>query len=425
MPTKVSRAAIIIPFVILALQRLTPVAYAIELSQEATVSATATVPATLATSSDTLAPSNPILVHPQDGSLISDNQPEFVWLKSSDPNGNVVTYTLYLNGVATYLGISNIGNSSGNGYTARLDGSEVKLRVTTPIVDGVYNWSVSAQDGSGNTARSTSWSLTIDTMAPLLTLVDLDTHHLPPIIQGSNFDIVGPKNIDFAVQSDPSSMIQLSLTQSDQSSTPMELSNQSNGTGLAYFAPYLNPGVYIVTLLAVDPSGNITILPDFTLTITQAELTIPLPDIPGIPDFPQSYSLPYTPLTLPSLPATIANLRSTSYNLPSLIILLLAIFALILLILAWKKKYNLILLNPDGHPLTNTKIYHSIPSTQTFLSPILMTDHDPLSYTLASSDHGQLYIKGLRRYSTLTIITKQSTIVLSLSVSAPVYTLTI
>ena len=183
--------------------------------QDATISATATVP-TLSDTSDRTPPTTPILVRPEDGTITGNNQPDFVWKSSTDTGSNTIIYTLYLNGIATYLGISNLGNSSGNGYSARIDGIETKLTVNIPLPDGNYNWYVTATDPSGNTGTSASWNLTIDTVAPSLTVVDLENYHNPTIAEGSNFDIDGPKDIHFTVQSDPYATVQMTLFPSSE-----------------------------------------------------------------------------------------------------------------------------------------------------------------------------------------------------------------
>ena len=380
--------------------------------QDATISATATVP-TLSDTSDRTPPTTPILVRPEDGTITGNNQPDFVWKSSTDTGSNTIIYTLYLNGIATYLGISNLGNSSGNGYSARIDGIETKLTVNIPLPDGNYNWYVTATDPSGNTGTSASWNLTIDTVAPSLTVVDLDNYHNPTIAEGSNFDIDGPKDIHFTVQSDPYATVQMTLFPSSEPcdsecSELLRLSATSNSSGFSYLNQHLIPGVYTITILAIDQAGNITVLPSFTITIHQATLII---KVPGITE--PIINIPYTPIAqLPaSLPATVSIIASRGTLLYPLI-LLLALILIVLLIILWKRKYNLILLNDQGIPLENTIIYHSIPKSK-----------DPISYKLAHNDHGRLFIPHLTRYSTLTIRTDTRTYILSISVSSKLYTI--
>jgi len=147
--------------------------------QSATVSATATIQSTTPTTSDTTSPTKPILIRPVDGTITSDLHPEFVWTQSTDPNGNVVIYTLYLNNVATFLGISNQGNSSGVGYTARIESSSLRLLPNADLSYGSYDWYIAASDLSGNTSYSTTWHLVISPPLTPLTIPPSGRSPLP------------------------------------------------------------------------------------------------------------------------------------------------------------------------------------------------------------------------------------------------------
>jgi len=192
----------------------------------------------------------------------------------------------------------------------------------------------------------------------------------------------------------------------------LRLSATSNSSGYSYPYQYLIPGMYSVTILAIDQAGNITVLPTFTITIHQSTLII---KVPGITE--PIINIPYTPIaqlpaSLPaSLPATVSIIASRGTLLYPLI-LLLALILIVLLIILWKRKYNLILLNDQGIPLENTIIYHSIPKSK-----------EHISYKLAHNDHGRLYIPRIGRYSTLTIRTDTRTYILSISVSSKLYTI--
>jgi len=394
-------------------------------STSATTSVTATIPSTGGSTLDTQSPTPPILISPLDGTVTNNNQVELVWRGSTDPNGNTVTYTLYLNEIATYLGISGTGNSSGLGYISHLDGTEVKLIPTTSLSDGQYTWRVVASDNSGNTSSSTTWGFIIDTQAPIISLTDVDFYHNLPYnsgdpgpFEGLNFDIAGPKEAYLTIKSEAWSTITTKFLTPDNLLISIIIS-PLNATGVAYPFTHLPVGVYKVIISAVDRGGNTTALPDFTLTITQSQITIPLPAIPGLP--PQ-YSVPYTPHTLPSLPATIAKIESR-LPLTYLHLSLLAVAVLALLLLIWYRKYNIIFINDRAQAYSNIKVYHSIPTIKTQYSPIWMSNRDPISYTLGASDHGRIYLRHLGRYSTLTIKTDEHTFILSLSVKRSLYTI--
>jgi hypothetical protein len=425
MPTIKLKILILLAVFVSVLSARAPQVKASTDPQSATTSATATIPATGGSTSDTESPTPPILISPPDGTVTGDNKPEFVWHQSTDPNGNTVTYTLYINGVATFLGISGTGNSAGSGYTAHLDGTQVKLKPANSLPDGSYNWRVEASDNSGNTSTSTTWHFTIDTTPPPIYLTDVDSYHdlpynsgNPDQFEGLNFDIAGPKDVYLTVQSEPWSTITVKfLDQDNQIIATVIMPLNQDGIGYPY--THLPVGIYKVIISSFDQGGNTTILPEFQLTITQSQITIPLPDLPGLPP---EYSFPYTPYSLPSLPATIAKIESR-LSLTYLYIAMLAVGILALLLLIWYRKYNIIFLNDRGQYYSNIKVYHSLPTTKTSHSPIWMSKREPISYDVVASDRGRLYIRHLGRYSTLTIKTEDKTYVLSLSARRRLYTL--
>lgn len=405
-------------------------AYASTDPLSATVSATATVPTTTPTTSDTTAPSNPILISPTDGTITSDKSPLFVWRRSSDDNSNSLTYTLYLNGVATYLGISNIGNSGGSNYSAIVDGNEIKLTPTIDLGDGSYNWYITASDQSGNTSHSTTWNFRIDSTPPFIQIIEIDDYDnlnlhsdSPENFTNLNFDIQGPTTVYFTLLTEPYATITLQFY--DLAGNLVTQSSWTAGSsGELYPSHYLSVGVYKLVVSAYDLALNTTVLPEFQLTVTQAIFTITPPSLPGSSPSSPIISIPYTPISLSSLPATIAQIET---RLPLLLIIgsLLALILLMLLFILWRKRSNLILTDSAGQPISDAVIYHSIPNTRHIYSKVLLTNLNPISYELKPSDHGKLYVRGLTKYSTLTIRTDSLTLVLSISRKMSIYYLTI
>lgn len=380
-----------------------------------TVSATARVPSQNV-QNDTISPVAPILIRPSNDGHLADNTPELVWTRSTDANGNTVTYTLYLNNVATYLGISNNGNSEGSGYTARIDGNEVRLIPRNSLADGTYSWYVSSSDLSGNTSHSQTWNFTIDTQAPPLTLVDLNTYHLPSLSSGSNFDIDGPTDVYFHLLSDPFVQVTVEIE------TLSPLISTTNATGSTNPYTHLKPGTYLVKISALDQAQNSATLPPFTITIRQAVFAI---TIPGAPGQVNQILVPYSPLSLPSYPATIARI-SSDRSFAILLFTLIAIGIILLLIIIWKRRYNLLIIDTrSGKPISTYVLYHSKPQPKVSRRGILLSTHEPLCYQATKSDRGRLYIRGLGRYSTLTIRVAERTYILSISRSIRFYTITL
>jgi len=159
----------LLAIVFIALGVLFPVkAYATTNPNLATSVTSATVPA-LAEAPDTTTPTIPILIAPPDGTLTDNSSPTFTWRRSTDPNGNTVFYTLYLNDVATYSNIGSLGNTITSSYTLRLDGDIIHLTPTSALEYGSYSWSVTASDLALNTSHSATWHFTLDTSIPAYT----------------------------------------------------------------------------------------------------------------------------------------------------------------------------------------------------------------------------------------------------------------
>ncbi len=377
-------------------------------SSSSAASVSATVPAPPLVDVD--APTPPILTWPTDGTITNNQKIEFGWRQSTDPNGNPVSYTLYLNGVATYLGISNSGNSLRPNYTARIESGIVRLTPTVIIPDGVYTWKVVAYDSNSNEASSTTWNLTIDSTPPFLTITEIDSHRniylstLDPssVPEGTTFTAFGPKNIDFKTETEPFATVELSFFRPDNSHY-LTIQEVSNNQGHAPIRAFLPTGRYRVESMGFDRAGNVAILPAFELIINERKVTIP--GIPGITE-PLTFTIP------PSLPATIAAL-APPLILPYYLLLAVILFVILLIIL-WKRRYNLLLIDSRGNPITSARIFHSKPDTK-WRNSLLVTRREPSSFQLEKGDQGKIWIPRLNRYSTLTIKIKNATFVLSVT----------
>lgn len=369
---------------------------------------TATVPSSNITV-DSQPPTTPILVRPVDATVTSDRHPEFVWKKSTDPNGNTIIYTVYLNNIATYLGISDLGNSSGVGYTARLENDEIKLLPSADLPEGVYTWYVTAEDLSGNRRSSATWLFTVDLTAPLIDLTQLESITDPDLTWSPRFDFAGPIELNFYLSTEPFADIFLTIVNED-GSTLTSLSSTSNQTGMYSFGKMLPLGLYTVLISSLDRANLTSSLPEFYLNIVPSGTVVspypgslPPSSAPGKPTVIQTI--------LSSLPATVAKVTSRP-SLSVIILVLLALTIVLLLPFLWKSRYNLTILDNLGQPLTDAIIYHSRgQSSSTILN--------------RPNSLGQLYIPHLGRLSTLTIRISSFTYVLSLSVNQSRYKLII
>ena len=399
-----------------------------------TATISATVPVAVPTGSDTIAPTPPILIRPIDDSVTSDTTPEFVWRPATDPNSNFVEYTLYLDDVAVFLGISSLGNSSGTGYTAEIHDNEIRLIPTIHLTEGHHTWKVVASDKSGNTSTSTIWDLTIDTTPPFILITDIDIYHNlaldsrveSSVPEGTTFNLSGPKDAYFHLLTEPFSYLSLSFTKED--SPPIILQGQANELGRLILYSHLDLGLYHVQASATDLSNLTVVLPIFDIMVEAHLLTIPIPGITHHPTLTIPPPIADLPYLFSDLPVTIARI-DTRVNLASIFLLMLAILLLILLILLKKRRFNLILLDSHSHPLGSATIYHSRPDSfsnhnnHLLHTPVLITHRSPTKYRLKPKMRGKIHIPHLSMYSTLTIRSNSSLLILSISRRMSVYTI--
>lgn len=419
MPTQPTR--FLVALFLLVLSSFLPLpAHASTDPLSATVSATARVPSTTPTTGDTTAPIAVILVSPADNTTTGANRPELVWKQTTDPNSNTLYYTVYLNGVATFLGVSNVGNSQMHNYLARLSDGQVLLTPTFDLPDGNYTWSVAASDLSSNTSYSTTWHFTVDTTPPPLLLTNVDDLYLnPPLSEGTNFDLPGPQAVTLTFLTEPWATVSLTLTLPDATSVTQSVATQASG--IASFTLNLPLGVTQVSATSIDHSAHTTALPLFTLTLHTTPASGLLTTLRLTP--PSNLPVFLTPLT--SLPATVSQI-STPYYLTLAIYVMLAMIALLLLILIWQRRPNLYLYHTNPvEPARSLIVYHSRPthsaSFRRLPGRLFVTSHAPVLYSLPN---GKVYIPHLGRYSTLTIRSQGGTThILSLCTAQKSYVL--
>lgn len=385
----------------------------------ATVSATARVPSATPTTGDTTAPLAVVLVAPPDGQTTNNSRPEFSWKKTTDPNSNYLYYTLYLNGHATYLGISNTGNSQQYNYISHQNDGVLYLNPTLDLSPGTYTWYVKATDGSGNSSYSTTWSFVIDQSPPPLVVVNIDDQYsYPTIIEGATFELTHDNKVSLVFATESYATVSLTIITSTNTSSAYSL--PTTQSGLATLSLPLTLGTYQVIATSFDQAGLTTTLPSFYLIVTSplTGLTIPKELLP-IPD-----SILRFPPSLPSLPATVSQISSDN-QIAIYVLILLALIAFGLLMLIWNRRPNILIIDKTtGRPYRSLILYHSRPTDSarlsTSLKRIYVTSHDPILYELGNN--GQAYVHHLGRYSSLTLRTPDgATHVLSLSRSQKKY----
>lgn len=389
----------------------------------ATVSATARVPTTSATTGDTIAPPAVILISPHDGATTNQSRPELIWKQTFDSNSNYLSYTLYLNGVATFLGISNTGNSQQQNYISHIGDGNIYLTPTIDLPEGSYDWYVRATDGSNNSSYSTTWRFTIDQTSPPLTVINIDDIYLnPTITEGSIFDLSGPQEVKIIFATEAYATVSVTITTSNDQILTYSLPTSSSGIATLYTTLPLGNNSVVAT--SFDSAGLTTVLPSFILNLQ----SVAYPGNIYTTTLPSLYPISNLPSKLISLPATISQIKDV--NMIALIpYILLAFGILTLLMFIWNRRFNILIIDSSTYkPYRSLIIYHSRPThsiiVSSSLSRLFVTKHKPILYELGRN--GRAYIHHLGQFSSLTIRTPNgNTHILSISRPQKRYTITL
>ncbi len=259
---------------------------------------------------DVVAPSTPILIAPENNSLLTDNAPEFIWTHCTD-NVGVSYYQFYLDGDIKFDNIPLINTDNSN-YTLILDPLTGYYHLTPKISfsDGSHTWKIMVFDEAGNFAESVTWTFTIDSTAPTFVITQIgevltsisaqDTSTIPnePIELEDNEPLLigtGEANSDVTIT--------IQIPDSPDASYNFAI----NSIGDWEYQMGILPRDIIITLnfLIRDQAGNISVLEGVQIIIPTP--TIIIPPEPTTP--PTSITLaPGSPTPTPALPQIVIPL---------------------------------------------------------------------------------------------------------------------
>lgn len=147
-------------------------------------------------------PTIPILISPEDESILTISKPTFEWYASTD-NVGVDHYDLWLDGSLYLANIPTYDIETGF-YTLDVNESTdiLSLTVKQAIADGVHTWRITVADAADNQATSATWDFSIDTLVPSLSITEIegnavlittaDSETLPskPIVTSTNAPLI-------------------------------------------------------------------------------------------------------------------------------------------------------------------------------------------------------------------------------------------
>ena len=208
---------------------------------------------------DLVPPTAPILIAPENGAYIATNQPNFIFLASSDDNSGIAYYQLFLDGE---LYINNITS----------DLSTIIVTAISQLSEGEHSWYVKVWDKAGNFAISSTWYFTVDTTPPfiIITTIEENTN-----LNFSSIDLTTvPPEITLTTRSprptfigrgEPGATIQINLQ--DKKSYKFITTVSEDGSFVLVPDQDLANDTYEVTVVSFDKAGNTTLLPSFKLVV--------------------------------------------------------------------------------------------------------------------------------------------------------------
>jgi hypothetical protein len=273
---------------------------------------------------DEIPPTAPILIAPDNGSYLNNQIPTFIFKKAYDAQSPVRHYVMYLNGE---LFIPEIPSSQTpvetDQYYCVISGETISVTLKNPLAEATYTWKIRAYDMYGNWIDSTTWTFTIDLLAPFLIITDigentnlnLSSQDLSSIPEGLLIQthLLQP---DFKGRSEPGAQIQISL-KNPETMEIYTLSGTAGSNASFILKPdnNLKPGKYLVTALATDAAGNTVVLPEFILEVIG----------PTLPSAPPIFPPPIVkkPEAIIQLPQATPILAPVQRSLPFITLFLL------------------------------------------------------------------------------------------------------
>lgn len=190
------------------------------------------------------------LSSPVTGTITNTISPLFAWQASSDALSGLARYQLYVDGL---LNRDNVVTST------------TSITATSPLTDGQHIWKAVAVDNAGNTRdSSTINSLTVDTIAPTISIVTAT------VAAG------GPVTITWSTNEASSSQVEHGLT-SSYGSTTTETDTSTRVISHTVSLGSLASGTHHFRVRSQDAAGNAAVSAESTFTVPSPTLTVYLP----------------------------------------------------------------------------------------------------------------------------------------------------
>ncbi len=236
---------------------------------------TATVP-------DSVAPSAPVLIAPENTSSHSGS-PNFSWFPSTD-NVGVTSYQLTLDGTVYFSSIPVVTTTTSTfTLTYHSTTQSYELNPSANLSDGTHTWKITAVDSRGNTADSTTWTFTLDTMVPTFVITTIDTTTAAISAQDTETIPIEPVELSnneasLSGTGEANATVQMTITWGDESvETTFTISSSGEWTASLPLIPR-DTTIY-ASFLVTDAVGNVSILERIPMVLPSQKIVVP--GLPG------------------------------------------------------------------------------------------------------------------------------------------------
>ncbi len=233
------------------------------------------------------APPAPILIEPTNNSLHRSGKLTFRW-EAVEHISALDRYELYVNGSLLY-GPIHITNQETDDYILTYDAANqeyrLQLKPSATLPDGVYTWKIRVIDVNDRGTDSTTWTFTVDSTPPPIVVTEID--EVPYAISASDPStypsepiVVHDRSPLLKGNSESNSELEIVVRYPDGTIwQTYSTTVAGNGTFQVQLGTLPVDIVMSITLTAIDPAQNTSVLDAISLVYRPREIVIPIPDI--------------------------------------------------------------------------------------------------------------------------------------------------
>jgi len=234
-----------------------------------------------ATMPDIVAPSTPVLISPENNAIVSTNQPEFIWMASTD-NVEMSHYQLWIDGQLYLNNLADEGLFPDYNLSYDPITTYYQLKLKSNLEEGYHTWKIVAVDAVDNSSDSVTWTFNVDSIATSFVITQIGDQEVS--ISAKDASTIPKKPIELEdnepliiASGEPLSTVDLSVIIPKQDNLEISLNIDGNGDW-QYQLPIL-PRDTIITLnfIIIDKANHVLALDNIKILIKSKQIILPPP----------------------------------------------------------------------------------------------------------------------------------------------------